>query len=79
MGRLKAAKRRVLPIELLDNFRLLARARFDYVDAISDYNRAQFELFVALGQPPANMLAHPVPTSGVVPDTGVPRPGPVLP
>jgi outer membrane protein TolC len=71
-------ERDVLPIELLDSFRLLNGARLDYVDAIIDYDRAQFELYVALGQPPADMLAHPVPTTGVSP-SGVrsdsPRPG----
>src|SRR5262249_59435108 len=61
------AERNVLPIELLDNLRLLARARKAYLDAIVDYNRAEFALFVALGQPPANVLAHPVPTGGVGP------------
>jgi outer membrane protein TolC len=62
----------VLPIELLNSFDLLARARLDYLDAIVDYNRAQFEMWVALGQPPANFLAHPVPVDGVIP-TGVPQ------
>jgi len=62
----------VLPIELLNSFDLLARARLDYLDAIVDYNQAQFGLWVALGQPPANFLAHPVPVEGVVP-TGVPQ------
>jgi outer membrane protein TolC len=56
-----------LPIEVLDSLRLLARARNEYLDSIVDYNRAQFELFVALGQPPADALAHPVPTAGVTP------------
>jgi hypothetical protein len=46
---------------VLDSLRLLGRARFDYLNAISDYNRAQFELYVSLGQPPADMLARPVP------------------
>jgi outer membrane protein TolC len=50
-----------LPIELLDSLRLVARSRQAYLDAIIDYNRAQFELFVALGQPPADFLARPVP------------------
>jgi outer membrane protein TolC len=50
-----------LPIEVLDSLRLLARSRYAYLDAIIDYNRAQFELFVALGQPPADTLARPVP------------------
>lgn len=50
-----------LPIEVLDSFRLLADARYSYLDAICGYNRAQFELYVALGQPPADTLARPVP------------------
>ena len=62
LTRIRARARDVLPIELLDSFRLLAGARIDYVDAIVDYNEAQFELYVALGQPPANARlsrAHP--------------------
>ncbi|MDR3618191.1 MAG: TolC family protein [Paludisphaera borealis] len=54
-------------IETVDSLRLLARARYAYLDAIVDYDRAQFELYVALGQPPADALAHPVPTTGVTP------------
>ena len=65
--------RDVLPIELLNSFDLLANARVEYVDAIVDYNRAQFAMYVALGQPPANALAHPVPVEGVVP-RNVPAP-----
>ena len=67
-----------LPIELLDNFRLLARSRREYLDAIVDYNRAQFELFVAMGQPPADALAHPAPTSGIAP-SGIPGPNSIQP
>jgi len=52
------------PIELLESLRLLARARTTYLNAIADYNRAQLELYVALGQPPANTLARPVPLDG---------------
>jgi outer membrane protein TolC len=59
--------REVLPIELLDSFRLVADARIDYVDSIVDYNEGQFEMYVALGQPPADALARPVPTAGVSP------------
>ena len=66
--------RNVLPIELLNNFRLLVDARRAYLDAIVDYNVAQFELYVAMGQPPADALAHPVPTEGVSP-SGIPAPG----
>ena len=36
-----------------------------------DYNRAQFELYVALGQPPADSLARPVPIAGLAP-SGLP-------
>jgi outer membrane protein TolC len=61
------AERDVLPIELLDSFRLKARARYEYLDSIVDYNEAQFALYVALGQPPADTLARPVPTEGVEP------------
>jgi outer membrane protein TolC len=50
------------PIELLASLRLLARARYDYLNAIVGYNEAQIELYVALGQPPADVLARPVPT-----------------
>ncbi len=51
-----------LPIEVLDSLRLTARSKYAYLDAIVDYNRAQFELYAALGQPPADALARPVPT-----------------
>jgi outer membrane protein TolC len=50
-----------LPIELLNSLSLAGRSQFGYLDAIIDYNRAQFELYVALGQPPADTLARPVP------------------
>ena len=65
--------RDVLPIELLNSFDLLANARVEYVDAIVHYNRAQFAMYVALGQPPANSLAHPVPVEGVSPRNIPPR------
>ena len=42
-----------------------AAHRYAYLDSIIDYDRAQFELYVALGQPPADALAHPAPTEGV--------------
>jgi outer membrane protein TolC len=65
LDRIKNRIQRALPLELLNSLRLLARARTEYVDAIVDYNEAQFELYVALGQPPANAFAHEVPTEGV--------------
>src|SRR5262249_27092873 len=57
----RTRNREGLPIEVLDSLRLLARSRYQYLDAIVDYNRAQFELYMALGQPPADFLARPVP------------------
>jgi outer membrane protein TolC len=65
----------VLPIELLNSFQLLSGARLDYVDAIIDYNESQFAMYVALGQPPADSLAHQVPTEGVAP-TNLPKDAP---
>lgn len=50
-----------LPIEVLDSLRLLALSRHAYLDAIVDYNEAQFALYVALGQPPAATLARAIP------------------
>ena len=69
----------VLPIELLNSFRLMAEARFDYLNSIVDYNRAQFELYVAMGQPPAVALSRPVPTDGIVDRGGVMSPVPPQP
>jgi outer membrane protein TolC len=40
------------PIEVLNSAKLLARARQHLVQALVDYDEAQFQLFVALGQPP---------------------------
>jgi outer membrane protein TolC len=60
---LRTRNREGLPIEVLDSLRLLGRSRYAYLDAIVDYNRAHFDLYVALGQPPANTLARPIPSS----------------
>src|SRR5206468_12537739 len=65
-----------LPLEVIDSLRILARARYEYLDAIIDYNRAQFQLWVALGRPPADALARPIPASLVPPPTIDVRPGP---
>ncbi len=66
---LRTTNREGLPIEVLDSMRLLGRSRYAYLDAIVDYNRAHFELYVALGQPPADTLARPVPGKLVPPPT----------
>ena len=57
---LRIRSREGLPIETLDSLRLLRTARQEYINTIVEYNRAQYELYVALGNPPANMLARPV-------------------
>jgi outer membrane protein TolC len=64
-----------LPIELLNSFDLLAAARFQYLEALVTYDNAQFALYVALGQPPANNLAREIPPD-LVP---LPKPAPPLP
>lgn len=62
-----------LPIELLASLTLLARARNEYLDAIVEYNSAQIDLYVAVGQPPADTLARPVPTDFTAPIPEAPR------
>jgi outer membrane protein TolC len=56
-----------LPIEVIDSARLLSRSRNEYLDAIVDYNRAQFQLYAAIGRPPADALARPAPADAVAP------------
>jgi outer membrane protein TolC len=55
------------PIELLESLRQLAGARNAYLDAIVAYNEAQIDLYVAVGKPPADTLARPVPTNYAAP------------
>jgi outer membrane protein TolC len=45
-----------LPIELLDNLTRAVEARQAVIAAIAAYDRAEFRLFVALGQPPTCAL-----------------------
>lgn len=58
----KAPGKPVRPIELLDSLRLVSSSRYEYVRAIAEFNQAEVDLYVALGQPPADVLARPVPT-----------------
>ena len=62
-----------LPIEVIDSLRLLSRSRNEYLDAIIDYNRAHFQLYAALGRPPAAMLARPIPDDLVAPPVKTPE------
>jgi outer membrane protein TolC len=45
------------PIEVVDSLQLLNQARVARIRAVTDYNKAQFRLFVHLGSPPP--LASP--------------------
>ena len=62
MTRIKG--REGLPLEAIYSLRLLARARSEYLRTILDYNQAQFQLYVALGKPPADVLARPAGQTG---------------
>jgi outer membrane protein TolC len=52
------------PIEVLQPIQALAAARLDYLESVLAYNRAQFRLVRALGQPPA---LNPPPSSPLSP------------
>jgi hypothetical protein len=41
-----------LPIEALNSVKLLAEARQDAIDAVVNYNVAEFQLFAAVGEIP---------------------------
>ena len=56
-----------LPLEAINSLRLLARSRVDYLNVILDYNQAQFQLYVALGKPPAELLMRPAGENGISP------------
>ncbi len=64
-----------LPIELINSFRLLAQGRNNYLDAVVNYDESQFAMYVALGQPPASLLAREMPKDIVPP----PELAPLLP
>ena len=60
------------PIEVLQPIQALAQARADYLDSVLAYNRAQFRLFRALGQPPllSPRSAQDAPRAGQVRSSG---------
>ncbi len=62
------------PLELLYSLDILCRARYEYLASIIGYNRAQFQLWVALGRPPANALARPIPADLAPPPVLLPGP-----
>lgn len=49
--RIRRAPDQARPIELLQAIQALERARHDYLRVVADYNRAQFRLYTALGNP----------------------------
>lgn len=49
--RIRRAPEQGRPIELLQAIQALAQARHDYLRVVSEYNRAQFRLYTALGNP----------------------------
>lgn len=71
------------PIELLQALQALARARQDYLRVVIEYNRAQFRLYTALGNPPLCALENtanvPIsePTVPPAPTATEPAPRPV--
>lgn len=67
-----------LPLEVINSLRLLSRSRVAYLNAILDYDRAQFELYVALGKPPADVLIRPADENGRDPALRLP-PSPAPP
>lgn len=70
--RIRTTVKGALPIELLNSFHLLADARMQYLDAVVNYDTAQFALYVALGQPPTSNFAHEIPNSDLMPTKPAP-------
>lgn len=57
-----------LPIEVLNSFELMVRARQDFISATTQFDQNQFRLFVALGSPPSVALPGAA-TSDVLPSS----------
>jgi hypothetical protein len=71
----------IRPQEVVAAIQALAQSYNDYFPAVADYNRAQFRLYRALGQP-AQLLAGQGPDAPAVPPdcgTAVPAALPSLP
>ncbi len=62
----------VLPIEVLDNAKRLRAAREALLEAVIGFDRAQFQLFVALGQPPTLVVEDDKPAPPPPPRTEQP-------
>ncbi len=60
---IRTKNREGLPIEVINSLRLLGRGRTAYLDAILEHNRAQFELYAAVGMPNPRILTKSLPAS----------------
>jgi outer membrane protein TolC len=58
LDRARTAPEKTRPIELLQAVQALARSRLDYLQVVADYDRAQFRLYAALGNPSHAALDH---------------------
>lgn len=59
-----------LPIELLQSISALADARDAYTAAVANYNRAQYRLIRAMGNPATAPIAEAIPVTGADPEVG---------
>ena len=48
-----------LPIELLQSIQALSKARMNYLDAVTSFNKSQFQLFAAVGTSPLAAVESP--------------------
>jgi outer membrane protein TolC len=64
----------VLPIEILDNAKRLRAGREALLESVIGFDRAQFQLFVALGQPPTLVVEDDKPPLPPPPPAGLPPP-----
>jgi outer membrane protein TolC len=76
--RIRRAPEQGRPIELLQAIQALAQARLDYLVVVADYNRAQFRLYTAVGNPPLCALGQAAAIATTEPTTP-PNPNPTPP
>ena len=69
----------VRPQEAVAAIQALAAAYADYYGAVADYNRAQFRLYRALGQPANLVLGPDTNCEGPPPEIPQPLPVPAVP
>jgi outer membrane protein TolC len=67
LNRARIHEKQGLPIETLQAIQSLAATRRNYLDAVIDYNQAQFRLYTALGEPARQASPLPAANSPAVP------------